>query len=111
MSHVVTHPRPSFRSQSGSFEVHQVPAASDNLVWLLVCLKTGTCAAVDGPDAESALTYAEAHGLRISVILNTHTHGDHVGINQDLKARGLLDGMRVVGPAAVRAEVPGITEE
>ena len=111
MSHVVTHPQPAFRSHSGAFEVHQIPAASDNLVWLLVCLQTGTCAAVDGPDAASALAYAEAHGLTISVILNTHTHGDHIGINQDLKARGLLDGMRVVGPAAVRDEVPGITEE
>ncbi|HEX6243932.1 MAG TPA: hydroxyacylglutathione hydrolase, partial [Polyangiales bacterium] len=111
MSHVVTHPQPAFRSHSGAFEVHQVPAASDNLVWLLVCKQTGTCAAVDGPDAENALAYAKAHGLTISVILNTHTHGDHIGINSDLEARGLLDGMRVVGPAAVRDQVPGITEE
>jgi hydroxyacylglutathione hydrolase len=111
MAHVVTHPRPAFRSQSGAFEVHQIPAASDNLVWLLVCLKTRTCAVVDGPDAENALAHAKAHGLTLSVVLNTHTHADHVGINLDLEARGLLTNMRVIGPAAVSAEVPGITEQ
>lgn len=111
MAHVVTHPQPAFRSQSGAFEVHQVPAASDNLVWLIVCLKTGTCAVVDGPDAENALAYAKAHGLTLSVVLNTHTHGDHIGVNLDLEARGLLKGMRVVGPEKVHADVPGITEQ
>lgn len=110
MAHVVTHPSPAFRSQSGTFEVHQIPAATDNLVWLLVCRKTQTCAVVDGPDAENALAYAEAHGLTISVLLNTHTHGDHIGINLDLQTRGLLRGMRVIGPLAVKPEVPGITE-
>jgi hydroxyacylglutathione hydrolase len=88
-----------------------VPAASDNLVWLLVCLKTRTCAVVDGPDAENALAHAKAHGLTISVVINTHTHGDHVGINLDLEARGLLVNMRVIGPAAASAQVPGISEQ
>ncbi|HKO93976.1 MAG TPA: hydroxyacylglutathione hydrolase [Polyangiaceae bacterium] len=111
MAHVVTQPQPAFRSQSGALEVHQIPAASDNLVWLLVCLKTRTCAVVDGPDAENALAYAKAHGLDISVVINTHTHGDHVGVNLDLEARGLLDDMRVIGPAAASADVPGITEQ
>jgi hydroxyacylglutathione hydrolase len=111
MAHVVTHPHPAFRSKSGAFEVHQIPAASDNLVWLLVCLKTQTCAVVDGPDAENALAHAKAHGLAISIVINTHTHGDHVGVNLDLASRGLLAGMRVIGPAAASAEVPGITEQ
>lgn len=110
MAHVVTRPQPAFRSASGAFEVHQIPAASDNLVWLLVCLKSKTCAVVDGPDAENALSYAKDHGLRISIVLNTHTHGDHVGINRDLDARGLLKDIRVVGPAAVKDDVPGITQ-
>jgi hydroxyacylglutathione hydrolase len=90
--------------------VHQIPAASDNLVWLLVCLKTGTCAVVDGPDAEGALDYAAAHGLTISVVINTHTHPDHIGVNLDLQERGLLAKMRVIGPSLARADVPGITE-
>jgi hydroxyacylglutathione hydrolase len=110
MAHVVTRPTPPFRSASGSLEVHQIPAASDNLVWLLVCTKTKTCAVVDGPDAEGALSYAAAHGLTISVVINTHTHGDHIGVNLDLQQRGLLAKMRVIGPERARADVPGITE-
>jgi hydroxyacylglutathione hydrolase len=90
--------------------VHQIAAASDNLVWLLVCTKTGTCAVVDGPDAEGALAYAAAHGLQISVVINTHTHPDHIGVNLDLQERGLLKNMRVIGPERARGDVPGITE-
>jgi hydroxyacylglutathione hydrolase len=97
-------------SASGSLEVHQVPAATDNLVWLLLCKRTRTCAVVDGPDADGALRYAREHGLTINTVLNTHTHGDHIGVNRDLAQRGLLQDMQVVGPAAVREQVPGITQ-
>lgn len=109
-SHVVSIPSPPFRAASGAFEVHQVPAAQDNLVWLLVCLKTGAVAAVDGPDAENTLAYCEQRGLSLSHVLNTHTHADHVGINRDLAQRDLLSQLTVIGPAKVRSQVPGITQ-
>ena len=69
-------------------------AARDNLVWLARCTETGAVAAVDGPNAKAALEYCEARGWTLSVVLNTHTHGDHIGINRDLDKRGLLAGMR-----------------
>lgn len=109
MEHVVKHPTPPFRSASQSLEVHQVPAATDNLVWLLVCRQTRACAVVDGPSAHEALAYARAHDLEIGTILNTHTHGDHVGINTDLMQRGQLGQMQVIGPKGAQDEVPGIT--
>ncbi|MET0339866.1 MAG: hydroxyacylglutathione hydrolase [Polyangiales bacterium] len=109
MPHVVRTPTPPFRAASGSFEVHQIPAAQDNLVWLLVCARTGAAAVVDGPDAEGALRYAEAHGITLTHVLNTHTHFDHIGINQDLQKRGLLASLAVLGPAKVKEQVPGIT--
>lgn len=109
MAHVVSKPTPPFRSRSGAFEVHQIPAASDNLVWLMVCKQSGACAVVDGPDAEGALRYAAQHGLHIRSVLNTHTHGDHVGVNLDLAKRGKLDAMQVIGPDEARDEVPGLT--
>jgi hydroxyacylglutathione hydrolase len=110
MAHVVSTPHAPFSSASGSFEVHQVPAATDNLVWLLVCKQTRTCAVVDGPDADNALAYAREHGLTISMVLNTHTHGDHIGVNLHLQKHGLLAGMQVIGAAAAREQVPGITQ-
>jgi len=108
MSHVVTKPSPPFRIASG-LTVHQIPAATDNLVWL-IATETGEAAAVDGPDAEATLAYCAAHGLRLTTILTTHTHGDHVGINRDLAKRGTLATMRVVGSRRAAADVPGITE-
>jgi hydroxyacylglutathione hydrolase len=109
MSHVVSQPQPPFQSATGRFEVHQIPAAHDNLVWLLVCQCTGAVAVVDGPDAEGTRAYCRAHGLRLSHLLNTHTHGDHVGINRDLARDGTLSTLEVIGPAKVRADVPGLT--
>lgn len=108
--HVVTDPRAPFRVGGGRLEVHQIPAAQDNFVWLLVAPETGEAAAVDGPDAEGTLAYCAARELRLTTILNTHTHHDHIGINRDLARRGLLASLRVVGPARAAADVPGLTE-
>ena len=91
-------------------EVHQIPVWQDNLVWLLVDRMTRRAAAVDGPEAAPVLDYCNLHGLRLTTILNTHTHMDHVGINHDLAERGLLADLRVVGPAKKAREVPGLTE-
>ncbi|MEE2751407.1 MAG: hydroxyacylglutathione hydrolase [Myxococcota bacterium] len=110
MPHTVTRPRPPFLAANDGLRVHQVPAAEDNLVWLVECMATGEVAAVDGPSAVEALAYCDANGLKLTTILNTHTHPDHVGINRDLGRRGLLGGMRVVGFSGRRAEIPGLTE-
>ena len=90
--------------------VHQIPSANDNLIWLAVCTQTGTAAAVDGPEAQSVLTYCQDHRIRLTTILNTHTHPDHIGINRDLARRHELSHLRVVGAAERADEIPGITE-
>ena len=90
--------------------VHQIPSVNDNLIWLAVCTQTGTAAAVDGPEAQSVLTYCQDHRIRLTTILNTHTHPDHIGINRDLARRHELSHLRVVGAAERADEIPGITE-
>jgi hydroxyacylglutathione hydrolase len=90
--------------------VHQLPAATDNLIWLLVDVASREAAAVDGPEAGTVLDHCRAHGLNWTTVFNTHTHGDHIGINRDLAARGLLSSMRVVGYEGMRDVIPGITE-
>ena len=109
MAHVVSAPTPPFQSGSGSFEVHQIPAAQDNLIWLLVCERTGAAAVVDGPDAGGVLAYTRERGITLTHVLNTHTHGDHIGVNRELAQRGMLAGLAVYGPAKVASQVPGIT--
>ncbi|HEX3598353.1 MAG TPA: hydroxyacylglutathione hydrolase [Polyangiaceae bacterium] len=110
MAHAVTQPARPFRSASGALEIHQIPSAQDNLIWLIVT-RDGEAAAVDGPDAGGTLDYCSANGFRLTTILNTHTHGDHIGINRDLERRGMLGGLRVVGPKRAASDVPGITEQ
>lgn len=110
MAHVVSQPTPPFASASGAYEVHQIPAAQDNLIWLLVCKRTGAAAIVDGPDADGVLAYARQHGITITHVLNTHTHFDHVGVNAQLQKLGLLDGLQVLGPAKAAKDVPGLTQ-
>ncbi|MEM6994511.1 MAG: hydroxyacylglutathione hydrolase [Myxococcota bacterium] len=110
MKHVVTQPTAPFATADGTLTVHQIPAWRDNLVWLLQCNETGAAAVVDGPEAGPVLAYCDAHGIELTAIFNTHTHGDHIGINLDLRKRGRLAGLRVVGAAARKDDVPGITE-
>lgn len=110
MQHVVTLPTEPFSALGGALEVHQVPVWQDNLVWIAVCTKTGAAAAVDGPEAGPVLDYCKEKGIELTAIFNTHTHFDHIGINQDLGKRGQLEKYRVVGPKRAAKSVPGITE-
>ena len=108
--HAVTRVPEPFLAMGGALRVHTVPAASDNLVWVAECTATGQAAVIDGPDATGALAAVQAHGLELVAIWNTHTHGDHIGINRDLARQGRLEGLHVVGPASRAAEVPGLTD-
>jgi hydroxyacylglutathione hydrolase len=101
-----------FLGAGGALEVHQIPVDwDDNLVWVVRCTSSGEAAVIDGPpNSEPVLDYAASHGLELGAVLNTHTHPDHVGINVLLQERGLLPGMRVIGPALAADAVPGITE-
>ena len=109
MQHVVTRPTSPFASRSGRLTIHQIPVWQDNLVWLIVDNETRDAAAVDGPEAGPVLDYCAQHGLKLTTILNTHTHMDHVGINNDLQRRGQLESMEVIGSRLAKSDVPGIT--
>lgn len=109
--HCVTVPPEPFSAAGGALEVVAIPAADDNLVWVVACTATGEAAIVDGPDAEGALAWIAGRGYRLVAVFNTHTHGDHIGVNLDLQRRGLLAGLRVVGNSQGAVAVPGLTED
>lgn len=91
-----------------ALQVHQIPVLSDNYVYLARCTASGATAVVDPAVAEPVLAEAERLGWRITHILNTHHHGDHVGGNLAIKA---ATGCTVVGPAYDSARIPGIDVE
>ena len=79
-----------------------IPAFTDNYIWLL---REGAYAAVVDPgDAAPVLAYLDREHLKLSAIIATHHHKDHVGGVMDLLARGSVP---VFGPA--RETIPGRT--
>ena len=86
-------------------DVVGVPVLADNYVWLAHDRATAETAVVDPAVARPVLEVAAARGWRISQILNTHWHPDHVGGNAEIVA---ATGARVTGPAAEAAKIPGI---
>ncbi|HUL93683.1 MAG TPA: hydroxyacylglutathione hydrolase [Burkholderiales bacterium] len=60
-----------------TLQVIPLRAFKDNYVWTL---RSGPCAAVVDPgEAQPVLDYLAAEGLRLTAILATHHHQDHVG--------------------------------
>ena len=89
-------------------EVVRIPVLSDNYVWLAREPLSGAVAVVDPAVAGPILTEADRRGWKITHILNTHHHGDHVGGNLEIKA---ATGCIVVGPKRDKARIPGIDIE
>lgn len=110
MPHVVTRPPAPRTVLAGAARLHQVRAWQDNYSWILVCEHTGEAAVVDGAEAEPVLDYVAREQLKLSTILTTHTHPDHIGLHRDLAKLGQLDRLRVVGNATLANVIPGLSE-
>lgn len=82
----------------------RIPALTDNYIWL-VPYGQGLAAVVDPAVADPVLAGAQTHGLRITHILNTHWHPDHVGGNAGIRA---ATGCTIVGPAREAGRIPGL---
>jgi hydroxyacylglutathione hydrolase len=88
-------------------DIRLVPMFADNYGFLLHDARTGETAAVDPGEPGPILAALTALGWRLSLILNTHHHNDHIGGNEALKR---ATGARIVGPAADRSRIPGLDE-
>ncbi|KAJ9439311.1 Hydroxyacylglutathione hydrolase [Diplonema papillatum] len=95
------------RTLRSAMRVARVRCLSDNYGWLLHCGETGATAAVDTPDAAPLAAALRDRGWRLTHILNTHHHADHVGGN--LALRDLYPGVQIVCNAADAARIPGAT--
>jgi hydroxyacylglutathione hydrolase len=87
-------------------EISCLPALSDNYIWML---DNGRDALVVDPgEAVPVLAEIERRRLRLTAILLTHHHGDHVDGVAALTAH---DGVDVYGPTGSVATIPGVTRE
>ncbi|WP_210527271.1 hydroxyacylglutathione hydrolase [Rubellimicrobium arenae] len=78
-----------------------VPCLQDNYAFLLHEAATGRTALVDAPEAGPIRAELERRGWRLTDILITHHHADHVD-----GVAGLRDGARVIGARADAHRLP-----
>jgi len=88
-----------------NLQIEPVPCLRDNYAWLAYDRGEGVCAVIDPSEARPVMRALSERKLRLSHILNTHHHMDHVGGNLDLKAEF---GAQIVGPGKDRSRIPGI---
>ena len=89
----------------GALEIEQIPVLKDNFIYLAREPTSGAVAVVDPAVAAPVLERAHRLGWRITHILNTHHHADHVGGNLEIKA---ATGCLIVGPAHDPDRIPGM---
>jgi hydroxyacylglutathione hydrolase len=88
-----------------SAEIEQFLCASDNFGVLLHDPATGATASIDACEEGPILRALEARGWRLTHILVTHHHDDHIAAIPALKQRF---GAQVIGPRADAARIPGL---
>ncbi len=88
--------------------IQQIPILGDNYVYLIHDPASGETAAIDPAAAEPVMEALDARDWRLTRILSTHHHVDHVGGNLELKR---ATGCRVTGAAKDALRIPGIDEK
>jgi len=86
-------------------DIRQIAVLDDNYVYLVREPTSGAVAVVDPAVTDEILALADKLGWRITHILNTHHHSDHIGGNLAIKA---ATGCTIVGPAHDPDRIPGM---
>lgn len=77
-------------------KIDVIPAFADNYIWCLSSTNSDSAVVVDPGDAAPVINYLQRHGLKLSAILITHKHWDHIGGIQRLIE--VYPGIPVYGP-------------
>ncbi len=88
-----------------ALQAHQFPCRSDNFGLLLRYGDDGAAAAIDAPEVSAMRKALAETGWRLTHLLITHHHADHVEGNLDVKRE---TGCKVVGPKREASKIPGI---
>jgi hydroxyacylglutathione hydrolase len=76
-----------------------------NFHYLIGCPDTGEALAVDPLEVDLVLARAAERGWRITQVLNTHEHPDHIGGNEKIIA---ATGAKLLAHAGAKGRIPGI---
>jgi hydroxyacylglutathione hydrolase len=86
-------------------DLHHFLCRQDNYAVLLHDRETGQTASIDAPDSSAIERELAAKGWKLSHILTTHHHADHVEGNLALKRSW---NAKIIGPSAEASQIPGI---
>lgn len=86
-----------------SVKIATVPCLSDNYAYLLHDTQTEATALVDAPEAEPVREALDRYGWRLTHILLTHHHHDHIEGVADLRG-----GAQVIGAKADAGRLPAL---
>ena len=78
---------------------------TDNFGVLIHDPESGLTASIDAPEEAPILEALERRGWKLTHILTTHHHGDHVAANDALKERF---GVTIIGPFGEASRIPGL---
>ncbi len=90
-----------------NLQIHQFTMRSDNFGVLIHDPQSGQCASIDAPEEAGVLAALSEKGWKLSHILLTHHHFDHVEGVAGLKARF---GCHVMGPALEKSKIENMDE-
>jgi hydroxyacylglutathione hydrolase len=90
-------------------QIYQFICLKDNFGVLIHDPHTRATASIDAPEAAPILAALDARGWRLTDILITHHHADHVQGIAGLKAK--FPGARVTGPRAEASKIGGLDYE
>ena len=76
-----------------------------NFNYVVACPDTGEALAIDPLDFGKCLTIADERGWRITQILNTHEHGDHIGGNKGMVA---ATGAKIIAHSNAAGRIPNM---
>jgi hydroxyacylglutathione hydrolase len=85
--------------------VIQIPVLTDNYIYLIHDPVSGETAVIDPALAQPVLDVLEKKGWRLTYILNTHHHWDHVGGNLELKQK---TACKIIAAQSDQDRIPGI---
>jgi len=91
-----------------ALQIDQFMCREDNFGVLIHDPESGETALIDAPEERAILAAVERTGWTPTMILTTHHHQDHVEANLALKKRF---GLKIAGPKAEAAKIPGIDIE
>jgi hydroxyacylglutathione hydrolase len=83
----------------------QIPVLTDNYIYLIHDPVSEETAVIDPALAQPVLDVLGKKGWRLTCILNTHHHWDHVGGNLELKQK---TGCKIIAAQSDRDRIPGI---